>query len=177
MVKNTHGGSKHKSQARKLVNAPQSNKLRLPECDEECFAIVTKMLGNGMCHVNLLHQNNILENIVCHIRGKFRGRNKKSNLISTSSIVLVGLRTWEKNVSACDLLDIYNSHHIEKLNIKPLLSSFNQPHIHNNDQDIIFSNDNDNLIHNDNDNLNDNPLTINSSIHTSHFDDINFDLI
>lgn len=177
MVKNTHGGSKHKSQARKLVNAPQSNKLRLPECDEECFAIVTKMLGNGMCHVNLLHQNNILENIVCHIRGKFRGRNKKSNLISTSSIVLVGLRTWEKNVSACDLLDIYNSHHIEKLNIKPLLSSFNQPHIHNNDQDIIFSNDNDNLIHNLNDNLNDNPLTINSSIDTSQFDDINFDLI
>ena len=177
MVKNTHGGSKHKSQARKLVNAPQSNKLRLPECDEECFAIVTKMLGNVMCHVNLLHQNNILENIVCHIRGKFRGRNKKSNLISTSSIVLVGLRTWEKNVSACDLLDIYNSHHIEKLNIKPLLSSFNQPHIHNNDQDIIFSNDNDNIIHNDNDNDNDNPLTMNSSIDISQFDDINFDLI
>lgn len=171
MVKNTHGGSKHKSQARKLVNAPQSNKLRLPECDEECFAIVTKMLGNGMCHVNLLYKNNILENIVCHIRGKFRGRNKKSNLISTSSIVLVGLRTWEKNVSACDLLDIYNSHHIDKLDIKPLLSSFNQPHLFNNDQDILFSNDNLDILNNNNDN-NDNILQ-----HHNQHDDIDFDLI
>ena len=170
MVKNTHGGSKHKSQARKLVNAPQSNKLRLPECDDECFAIVTKMLGNGMCHVNILHQNNLLENIVCHIRGKFRGRNKKSNLISTSSIVLVGLRTWEKNTSVCDLLDIYNSHHIEKLNIKPLLSSFNQPHIHNNDDDILFSNDNHhNIIMN-----NDSNFIIQ---HDNNHDDIDFDLI
>mgnify|MGYP001450881311 CR=1 FL=1 len=64
MVKNTTGGSKHKSQARKLVNAPQSNKIRLPETDDECFAIVSKMLGNGMCHVNLSYQNNILKNIV-----------------------------------------------------------------------------------------------------------------
>ena len=172
MVKNTHGGSKHKSQARKLVNAPQSNKLRLPECDEECFAIVTKMLGNGMCHVNILHQNNILENIVCHIRGKFRGRNKKSNLISTSSIVLVGLRTWEKNISACDLLDIYNSHHIEKLNIKPLLSSFTHITNHNDDNDdILFSNDNldnNHFIHHD------------TSLHhhnNDNDDDIDFDLI
>ena len=169
MVKNTHGGSKHKSQARKLVNAPQSNKLRLPECDEECFAIVTKMLGNGMCHVNLLYQNNILENIVCHIRGKFRGRNKKSNLISTSSIVLVGIRTWEKNVSACDLLDIYNSHHIEKLDIKPLLSSFNKPHINNNDDDILFSNDNLDIIIDNN--------LHNNIPHDNNHDDIDFDLI
>lgn len=172
MVKNTHGGSKHKSQARKLVNAPLSNKLRLPECDDECFAIVTKMLGNGMCHVNILHQNNILENIICHIRGKFRGRNKKSNLISTSSIVLVGLRTWEKNISACDLLDIYNSHHIEKLDIKPLLSSFNKPHLTNNDDDILFSNDNhDNIIHNYDNN------DSNNIIHDDDDDDIDFDLI
>jgi translation initiation factor IF-1 len=169
MVKNTHGGSKHKSQARKLVNAPQSNKLRLPECDAECFAIVTKMLGNGMCHVNILHQNNILENIVCHIRGKFRGRNKKSNLISTSSIVLVGLRDWEKNISACDLLDIYNSHHIEKLDIKPLLSSFNKPHINNNDDDILFSNDNHDIIIDNN--------LHNNIPHDNNHDDIDFDLI
>ena len=127
MVKNTQGGSKHKSQARKLVNAPQSNKLRLPECEDECFAIVTKMLGNGMCHVNILYQNNILNNIVCHIRGKFRGRNKKSNLVTISSIVLVGLRTWQKDISACDLMEIYSSHLIDKLNIdNSLLSSINQ---------------------------------------------------
>ena len=107
MVKNTQGGSKHKSQARKLVNAPISSKIRSSECDDECFAIVSKMLGNGMCHVNISYQNNILTNIICHIRGKFRGRNKKANLVSTGSLILVGLRTWEKDISACDLICIY----------------------------------------------------------------------
>jgi len=148
MVKNTQGGSKHKSQARKLVNAPKSNKLRKSECDEECYAIVSKMLGNGMCHVNLSYQNNILTNIVCHIRGKFRGRNKKSNFVSTSSIVLVGLRTWEKNISACDLMEIYTNNDISLLNIdQSILSSINHFNslIPNDDNFAFSSQSNDNL--------------------------------
>ena len=67
MVKNTTGGSKHKGQARKLVNAPVSNKIQYSQDDDECYAIVSKMLGNGMCHVNVLKNNDILENIICHI--------------------------------------------------------------------------------------------------------------
>ena len=139
MVKNTTGGSKHKGQARKLVNAPVSNKIRFSEDDDECYAIVSKMLGNGMCHVNVLKDNDILENIICHIRGKFRSRNKKSNLVSVGCIVLVGLRSWTSSIDACDLLSIYPDHHISSLNLpSSLLHSIQN--FSSNDQSVLFSN-------------------------------------
>jgi len=123
MVKNTQGGSKHKSMARKLVNAPISSKIRTSECDDECYAIVSKMLGNGMCHVNISYQNNILTNIICHIRGKFRGRNKKANLVSIGSVILIGLRTWEKDISACDLICIYRPEQVKNIKLDQNLYS------------------------------------------------------
>ena len=139
MVKNTTGGSKHKGQARKLVNAPVSNKIRFSEDDDECYAIVSKMLGNGMCHVNVLKDNEILENIICHIRGKFRSRNKKSNLVSVGGVILVGLRSWTSSIDACDLLSIYPDHHISSLNLpSSLLNSIQN--FSSNDQSVLFSN-------------------------------------
>ena len=139
MVKNTTGGSKHKGQARKLVNAPVSNKIRFSEDEDECYAIVSKMLGNGMCHVNILKNNEILEYIICHIRGKFRSRNKKSNLVSVGCIVLVGLRSWTSSIDACDLLSIYPDHHISSLNLpSSLLHSIQN--FSSNDQSVLFSN-------------------------------------
>jgi translation initiation factor IF-1 len=115
MVKNTQGGSKHKGLARKLVNAPISAKPRLSECDDECYALVTKMLGNGMCHVNLSHKGNIIQNVVCHIRGKFRGRNKKNNIVATGNFVLVGLRTWENPIKNCDIIFTFIDLHIPNI--------------------------------------------------------------
>ena len=51
MVRNTHGGSGHKKFARKhTTGAKGSSKLRTSENDGEIFAVVTKMLGNGMFH-------------------------------------------------------------------------------------------------------------------------------
>ena len=139
MVKNTTGGSKHKGQARQLVNAPVSNKIRFSEDDDECYAIVSKMLGNGMCHVNVLKDNDILENIICHIRGKFRSRNKKSNLVSVGGVILVGLRSWTSSIDACDLLSIYPDHHISSLNLpSSLLNSIQN--FSSNDQSFLFSN-------------------------------------
>ena len=61
MVKNTTGGSKHKGMARKLVNAPVNDKIRLPEDECECYGKVIKMLGNGMCHVNLVYKDKLYE--------------------------------------------------------------------------------------------------------------------
>jgi translation initiation factor IF-1 len=139
MVKNTTGGSKHKGMARKLVNAPVSDKIRFSEDEDECYAKVTKMLGNGMCHVTLLHKDVIHENIVCHIRGKFRSRNKKSNLVAVGGVVLVGLRSWTSNLDACDLLCIYNDNQISSLNLPSSLlqnNHFSQPI----DNDISFDN-------------------------------------
>jgi translation initiation factor IF-1 len=122
MVKNTTGGSKHKGMARKLVNAPVSNKIRFSEDEDECYAKVVKMLGNGMCHVNLLHKDVMHNNVVCHIRGKFRSRNKKANFVATGGTILVGLRSWTSKIDACDLLCVYNDNQLSSLNLP---SSFN----------------------------------------------------
>jgi len=103
MVKNTTGGSGHKSQARKLVVSGKPNQIRLSLNDSEKYARVSKMFGNGMCLV--LTDDGIELN--CHIRGKFRGRNKKNNLVSPSSFLLVGLREWENPIKNCDLLYLY----------------------------------------------------------------------
>jgi translation initiation factor IF-1 len=103
MVKNTTGGSGHKSQARKLVDSGNSGKLRLSLNESEKYARVSKMFGNGMCLVTT--QDNL--ELTCHIRGKFRGRNKKNNLVSLNSTILVGLREWENPPKNCDLLFLY----------------------------------------------------------------------
>ncbi len=152
MVKNTTGGSKHKSMARKLVNAPVSNKIRFSEDDDECYAKVVKMLGNGMVHVNLVYQNEIHNNVVCHIRGKFRSRNKKNNLVTIGGTLLVGIRSWSSKLDACDLLCVYNDNQINSLNLPSILKSDsfnndndNDNHNHNDNDQISFSNDNSNF--------------------------------
>lgn len=106
MVKNTKGGNKSKGFARKFLNSPSiSFSNRLPQNNLELFAIVTKMYGT-MCEVYTLQQNYFR----CHIRGKFRGRNKRSSLISVGTIVLIGLRDFEApHYLNTDLLEIYNT--------------------------------------------------------------------
>jgi hypothetical protein len=69
-----------------------------------------------MCHVVDLNGIQML----CHIRGKFRGRGKRDNFIGSGSWVLVGLRDWEKEPSSgkllnCDILEVYNEHDKERL--------------------------------------------------------------
>jgi len=139
MVKNTNGGSKHKGLARKLVNAPVNNTLRLPQNDSECFAKVVKMLGNGMCHVNLVYKEQLLLNVVCHIRGKFRNKNKRANLVSTNDILLVGIREWESDIHNCDLLLIYSSHNISLLSLPSFDNLSISSSIH---EEVSFSNSN-----------------------------------
>jgi len=104
MVKNTTGGSGHKSQARKLVDSGVSAKVPEPSNEFEVYATVSKMFGNGMCQVKTY--NNL--ELLCHIRGKFRGRNKKNNLLSPNSLVLVALREWENPPKNCDLLFLFD---------------------------------------------------------------------
>ncbi len=119
MVKNTTGGSKTKGQARKFVNTvKQTTHLRVSNDEYEVYAQVTKMLGNGMCHVLCIDQ----ETRLCHIRGKFRGRGKRDNFIAINSWILVGLREWESNkdkndkkMQNCDLLEVYSSIDVERL--------------------------------------------------------------
>lgn len=104
MVKNTTGGSRHKSVARK--NVSQTHVVRDPEPsnDSEFIAKVEKMLGNGMCHVvDIIDKKQYL----CYIRGKFRGRQKSQNMVGINTFVLVGKRSWQSDKKMeCDLLCI-----------------------------------------------------------------------
>ena len=119
MVKNTTGGNKHKGQARKFTsNVKQTNKLRVVEEEGEVYAQVTKMLGNGMCHVICIDEKSRL----CFIRGKFRGRGKRDNTLKIGTWLLIGLREWgsEKGklsteLEKCDLLEVYSDLDKERL--------------------------------------------------------------
>jgi len=118
MVKNVHGGNKHKSQARKNTTKT-SAKLRIAISEGELYAIVTKMLGNGM------FTGHCIDNVsrLCHIRGKFSGRGKRDNIVEAGKWVLVGEREWDigstgdKSVKKlkADLLEVYSDSDKEKL--------------------------------------------------------------
>lgn len=114
MVKNTTGGNKAKGHARKTMNKPASFALRLAHGSDEMYAQVTKTLGNGMCHVLSATDGRTW---LCHIRGKFRGRGKSSNIVKMGSWLLVGRREWEtaKACANCDLLEVYSDMEIDKL--------------------------------------------------------------
>jgi translation initiation factor 1A len=118
MVKNTTGGSKTKGQARKFVTAPTKQTLRISQDELEVYAQVIKNLGNGMCHVTCIDG----ETRLCHIRGKFRGRGKRDNLVGNGTWLLVGLREWELSANKkpgklenCDLLEVYNDLDVQRL--------------------------------------------------------------
>jgi translation initiation factor IF-1 len=107
MVKND-GGNKGKGLARKHVNAAKcggSKQLRMAVEDAERYAVVSKMLGNGMCYVRLLSGGG---DRLCIIRNKFKGRGKRDNILDSGSWVLVGLREWSSKQDTCDLLEVYN---------------------------------------------------------------------
>ena len=121
MVKNTTGGNKAKGKARKLnEGAPRQNAyLRTSSNEFELYAQVSKVLGNGMCHVLCVSDG---ATRLCHIRGKFRGRGKSDNIVKNGTWLLVGLREWEngssgttKKLQNCDLLEVYSDLEKEKL--------------------------------------------------------------
>lgn len=103
MVKNKTGGNKSKKMGNKFTVS--TKKTRLPESEDELFAIVTTILGNNQCMVQCEDSNQRL----CCIRGKFTGKNKHANFVRTGSWVLVGIRSWEttKTIQKSDLLELY----------------------------------------------------------------------
>ena len=115
MVKNLHGGTGTKSLARKHQSKGGSGHVRLPESEDEQFAYVEKMLGNGMCEVF----TNDNKRLIGHIRNKFRGRQKRHNTIIKGMILLIGLRTWESVAKNCDILSIYDDNDMKQIKNKP----------------------------------------------------------
>ena len=151
MVKNDKGGKGAKSLARKAYSSNnKSDYLQISTCHEEQYACVTNIYGNGMCEV---YTNDDNVKLICHIRSKFRGRQKRNNMVIKYSIVLVGLRDYENPPKNCDLLCIYDDNQIEQLTNNPniniqtvlkirasnLLISTNTTD--NADDNLIFTND------------------------------------
>jgi hypothetical protein len=115
MVKNNAGGNKGKGLARKHVNAAANKSgLRVATDEAERYAVVSKMLGNGMCYVRLLG-NGTSGDVLCIIRNKFKGRGKRDNILDSGSWVLVGLREWASKQDTCDLLEVYNDGERDRL--------------------------------------------------------------
>lgn len=129
MVKNTKGGSGHKSQARKFAGGSDktaSKATRFSQDEYEYYAQVVATLGNGMCHVMCKDGKKRL----CHIRGKFRGRGMRDNMVKNGVWVLVGGRDYEaertkddKKLENCDLLEVYSD--LDKERLKTL-GGFNE---------------------------------------------------
>ena len=116
MVRNDAGGNKGKGLARKHVNASKgggSKQLRVATVEAEKYAVVSKMLGNGMCYVSLL--DGTVGTKLCIIRNKFKGRGKRDNILDSGSWVLVGLREWASKQDTCDLLEVYNDGERDRL--------------------------------------------------------------
>ena len=103
MVKNDAGGNKGKGLARKHVNAAKcgsSKQLRVATDSAERYAIVSKMLGNGMCYVRLLDGST---------------RDRLCIILDSGSWVLVGMREWSSKQDTCDLLEVYNAAERDRL--------------------------------------------------------------
>jgi len=111
MVKNTTGGTGTKSLARKHQTGGGRSELVLPSCHLEQIACVTKALGNGMLEI----RTNDDVRLIGHIRNKFRGKQKRHNMINVNAVVLIGLREWETPIKNCDILTIYDSNQVEQL--------------------------------------------------------------
>jgi hypothetical protein len=115
MVRNLTGGSGHKSQARKNVQKKPSGKLRIVEEEGEEYAQVIKLYGGSMCQVQC--PNNVLR--MCIIRGKFRGKGKRGNVLSVGSLLVIGTRDWETTTkdgqNKCDAIYIYSEIEKQKL--------------------------------------------------------------
>ena len=95
----------------KRAQQPKQNyyaSARAPAEKGEVFAVVTKFLGGA--NVDVMCSDG--KERLCVIRRKFRGRHKRSNEVTTGSLVLAGLYDWATAASGrekCDLLCVYSN--------------------------------------------------------------------
>ena len=121
MVKNTGGGKGAKRQASKHTSHPKAEELRKSESPNEVYACITQNFGNRYDVITLDG-----DTLSCRMGGKFKGRKKRDNIVTTGCWVLVGLYDWEKEVKNCELLCIYDKHNIDELRSLP---GFNWKHL------------------------------------------------
>ena len=115
MPKNKFGGKSHRKFANKNYNDDSKTTIRYSKDKDELYARVIKLFGNGMADV--LCSDKVTR--LLQIRKKFRGRNKRDNVISQDSLILVGVRSWEvlneKKKEKADLLYVYSPNQYDSL--------------------------------------------------------------
>jgi len=133
MVKNTVGGKKGKMMANKNGGrggggGGGGGGLRMIEFPEmELMVCVTKVFGGGLFEV--VDNNGV--KYMAFLRGKMRGHNKRHNLVSLFSILLVGKRI-DTDPTKCDILFVYDASDIQFLALNPQLNISNLLFLHNN---------------------------------------------
>jgi translation initiation factor IF-1 len=162
MVKNS-GGSKAKSFARK--NFVDSSPLRFILSPDERYAVVLKLFGGSICQV--LSHDNITYNAI--IRGKLRGKSKRSNFISVSSLVIISIRDFSNNIS--DIVHVYSTAHFNVFKLLPSFPSHLFPSINNHD-DFLFSDDNELIQSIDDQSIHNNDQPISTDNNNFDFHDI-----
>jgi initiation factor 1A len=120
MVNNNTGGNKAKGFARKHEKPVQSNRIRMVEDPDEKYAIVRKIFGGSICEVYCDDQTTRQ----AIIRGKFRGKGKRNNIITSGTVVLIGIRSWATETKTskqeqADILEVYSQLELEQLKQKP----------------------------------------------------------
>jgi initiation factor 1A len=142
MTRNLFGGTKHKKTARKS-NSHNNNNIglrKIQDKNNELYARVTKMYGNGMLEAKA-HDGISYMGI---IRQKFTGKKKTSNFISQGTYVLLGKREFETQLEnrkmKCDILEIYDSKEVRTLIKEETDYDWNIFYIHSIDNDITNNN-------------------------------------
>ena len=119
MVKNEKGGCNGKKVAHKHAVKSTKSGLRISQSKSEIYGVVKRLNGNTfdvMCVDDKERR--------CFIRGKFKGRGKRDNIIEVEKWVLIGIREFQqapnenaiksnsrgkKEMEMCDLLEVYSS--------------------------------------------------------------------
>ena len=85
-----------------------------PQNNDQKYAIVTKALGGGNFHVNIItnHQQNF--NIIAKTPGSMKFK-KKKNFVAIHSIILIQLRNFNSNDNTADILHVYKNKNKESL--------------------------------------------------------------
>jgi translation initiation factor IF-1 len=122
MVKNTMGGCNGKKVAHKHAVKSTKSGLRISQNKSEIYGVVKRLNGNTF-DVTCIDDKERR----CFIRGKFKGRGKRDNIIEVDKWVLIGLREFQqvpselvlvngkKEMEMCDLLEVYSSSEKETL--------------------------------------------------------------
>jgi len=119
MVKNEKGGCNGKKVAHKHAVKSTKSGLRISQNKSEIYGTVKRLNGNTfdvMCIDDKERR--------CFIRGKFKGRGKRDNIVEVDKWVLIGIREFQqapgenaiksnskgkKEMEMCDLLEVYSS--------------------------------------------------------------------